>query len=119
MRELFGFFPRTVQMIAGFALGILIGFLSAVPFGLFVHSASKLVKDNEISKDRVSWITSALFAMPGLWFGGPWVESAMLTRLDWENSLEPYILGLVVAFVGCGAALVFAFIANVVKTMRN
>ena len=100
-------------MNVGMALGILFGFLSSVPFGLFVRTAYQLGRDGEASMGKVSAICGELFAMPGFWFGGHWLSSTMITRLDWENLTEPYILGLVYSFVPLGAVLVVAFIGKV------
>ena len=100
-------------MNVGTALGILIGFVSLVPLALFVRTAYQVARDSEASMGRVSAICAELFAMPGFWFGGPWLSSMMLTQLDWGDLTEPYIIALTFTFVPVGAVLVLAFIAKV------
>ncbi len=88
---------------------MLIGCISLVPFGLFVRIAYQVVSDGEASINRVSWICASLFAMPGFWFAGDWLGSTMMTGLDWENLIEPYINALALTFVPVGGILDWLF----------
>lgn len=106
-------------MNVGTALGILFGFVSLVPLGLFVRTAYQLGRDGEASMGKVSAICGELFAMPGFWFGGPWLSSRMISGLDWENLTEPYIIGLTCTFVSLGAFPVVAFIGKVTREISS
>ena len=97
-------------MTIGIALGVLIGFLSFVPFTLLVLVGHRLIKDKEVSMSKLGKVLGYLLAMPTFWFGGPWISSTMIAALDWQDLMEPYILALTVTFVLPSLGLVVALI---------
>jgi hypothetical protein len=88
-----------VEVVAGLALGILIGVLSSL---VFLSMLTLVVKARKM-KD-IGAIAAQLFGLPTFWFGGPWLGSKLLQTLKWEPLLPYYLLSLTATFllVVCG-----------------
>jgi hypothetical protein len=81
-------------VIAGVAIGLLIGVVTGTVFLLLLKTA------NEAAEKGVSIVklTSEILAIPTFWFGGPWLTTHMLSNVNWDNLLNPYLLSLVTVF---------------------
>jgi len=103
----------------GIALGLLIGFVSLVPFTLLVGTGHRLIREPEISMGNLITILGELLAMPTFWFGGPWLSSKIIAALDWEELMEPYVLALAVTFVLPALVLVVVLIIKTAGEMAQ
>jgi hypothetical protein len=82
------------NVIAGLAIGLLIGVITGTVFLLLLKTA------NEASEKGVSIVTltSEILAIPTFWFGGPWLTSAMLRLVPLNELINPYLISLVTVF---------------------
>ena len=79
-------------MIAGLAIGLLIGLITGTVFLLLLKTA------NQASEKGVSIVTliSQILAIPTFWFGGPWLTTNMLSSIPFN--IDRYLLSLVAVF---------------------
>ena len=82
------------NVIAGFAIGFLIGLVTGTVFLLLLKSA------NEASEKGVSIVklTSEILAIPTFWFGGPWLSTKMLKDVSMDTLINPYLISLAAVF---------------------
>ena len=82
------------NVIAGLAIGLLIGVITGTVFLLLLKTA------NQASEKGVSIVTltSEILAIPTFWFGGPWLTSGMLKLVPLNQLINPYLMSLVAVF---------------------
>jgi hypothetical protein len=82
------------NVIAGLAIGLLIGVITGTVFLLLLKTA------NEAAEKGVSIVTltSEILAIPTFWFGGPWLTSGMLKLVPLKELINPYLMSLVAVF---------------------
>ena len=81
-------------MIAGIAIGLLIGIITGMVALVLLRTArTAAIKD---TNNRITLVTQIL-AISTFWFGGPWVATSLLKLLDLSEIITPYIV--TVAFV--------------------
>lgn len=92
----------------GFALGVLIGSLTVLYVMLPIRSLSELIKRSRVNPEKsnlelqmqcLNRLTRRLWATPGFWFGGSWLGSYQLERVDWNHQFPYYLLGVALLFL--------------------
>lgn len=83
-------------MIAGVALGVLIGIVTGIVFLLLLRTANRL---SGKPVPTIMTLTTELLAIPTFWFAGPWVTSGLLELVPLGDLINPYIVSLAATFV--------------------
>ena len=94
-------------LVAGVALGILIGVTSgAVALVLLKTANTASVKD--ISS--IVTLTSEILAIPTFWFGGPWVSTTLFRLIPLAGMINPYIVSVAISFTLLVAYPIFRWV---------
>ena len=103
-----------LQIIAGLAIGILIGVLSGIVFLSMLRLVVKARKLKEVVA-----IAAQLLSLPTFWFGGPWLGNRLMQSLKWESLLPYYLLGLAVVFLLLISGPLIAYIHRIRLAIKS
>lgn len=82
-------------LVAGVALGLLIGITSGV-VALVLLKTANTASVKEVSS--IVALTSEILAIPTFWFGGPWVSTKLFGLVPLAGLINPYIVSLAISF---------------------
>jgi len=103
--------PRLIHPLPamiGIPIGLLIGVISGVVFLLLVRTAW--------SSQKAVWkVIAQLIAIPGFWFGGPWVTTTLFEQVDLASMLPYYASTLAVVFGLISFRVLLRIIAQIAR----
>jgi len=96
-------------LVAGVALGLLIGVTSGV-VALVLLKTANTASVKEVSS--IVALTSEILAIPTFWFGGPWVSTKLFALVPLAGMINPYIVSLAISFSLLVAYPIFRWVAQ-------
>jgi len=87
-------------LVAGSALGVLIGLVSGIVFLLLLKTA---VGNPDRGIASLAKITGQILAIPTFWFGGPWLTGSVLKAVVLSEVINPYVVSLALVFAAISA----------------
>lgn len=99
----------TGELVAGVALGLLIGITSGVVALVLLRTATN-ASAKEVSS--IVAVTSEILAIPTFWFGGPWVSTKLFGLLSLAGIINPYIVSLALSFAVLVGYPIFRWVAR-------
>jgi alpha/beta superfamily hydrolase len=104
-----------VEGFIGILLGIMIGIISAV----IVISLFTILAQGRMNTKSVLQIIGELCAVPTFSFGGPWIGTQLLSRLNWDHILLYYIAALCITFIILISPVLYKYIIKATKLVED
>ena len=93
----------------GIPLGILIGVITGIAAVFVIRTAWSSPKNAK----PILKLLGELLAIPTFWFGGPWLTTTMMARLELGTILPAYLVALACTFVGITLLPLFRIVVQV------